>query len=165
MKFDNLISTIHTTHSRFQQSAVKAINLHVTIRNWLIGLYIVEFELIGKDRSVYGENLLQKLSDNFTEGGLSYRNLRLYRQFYLEYPHLAETVPDQLKKLNILEEEIWQSPIAKFKSNNTDLMVPAEKLITKLSFTHLIELFAVKYPFKKTFNEPGASKETGVCVN
>jgi hypothetical protein len=40
MQFEELIFTIQQTHDTLQESAVKAINKHLTIRNWLIGLYI-----------------------------------------------------------------------------------------------------------------------------
>ena len=58
MNFDLLTNTILETHTSLQQSAVKAINIHLTIRNWLIGFYIVEFEQKGEDRAKYGEKLL-----------------------------------------------------------------------------------------------------------
>ena len=45
-------------HSRNKESAV---NQLLTIRNWAIGYYIVEFEQNGKARAEYGSNLLEKL--------------------------------------------------------------------------------------------------------
>jgi hypothetical protein len=47
MKFESLVSTIEQTHSHFQEQAVKAVNISLTIRNYLIGFYIVEFEQNG----------------------------------------------------------------------------------------------------------------------
>ncbi|MEO6284742.1 MAG: DUF1016 N-terminal domain-containing protein [Dyadobacter sp.] len=79
--FDSLVSSIHDTHLTLQQSAVKAINKHLTIRNWLIGFYIVEFEQNGEDRARYGEKLLQTLADSLNLESLSYRNLRLSGSF------------------------------------------------------------------------------------
>jgi hypothetical protein len=64
MNFDLLLNTIQQTHTVFQQNAVKAVNVSLTIRNWLIGYYIVEFEQNGEDRAKYGESLLFKLSEN-----------------------------------------------------------------------------------------------------
>jgi hypothetical protein len=54
MKFDLLVDTIQHTHLSFQQKAIKAVNINLTLRNWLIGYYIVEFEQKGKDRAQYG---------------------------------------------------------------------------------------------------------------
>jgi DUF1016 N-terminal domain len=78
MQFEELVFTIQQTHDTLQESAVKAINKHLTIRNWLIGLYIIEFEQNGEDRAKYGEKLLQKLAERLSKDSLSYRNLKLY---------------------------------------------------------------------------------------
>lgn len=51
MDFNLLANTILETHLSLQQSAAKAVNMHLTIRNWLIGFYIVEFEQNGEDRA------------------------------------------------------------------------------------------------------------------
>ena len=59
--FNDLTSIIQTTHDAAQSSAVKAINRMQTMRNWLIGYYIVEYEQHGKDRAEYGTQLLKKL--------------------------------------------------------------------------------------------------------
>ena len=40
--FEDLIDNVYQTHCLLQQNAQKAINLNLTIRNWLIGCYIVE---------------------------------------------------------------------------------------------------------------------------
>ena len=61
MNFEQLATIIADTHQRLQQSAVKAVNQYQTMRNWLIGFYIVEFEQNGEDRAAYGEQLLKKL--------------------------------------------------------------------------------------------------------
>jgi hypothetical protein len=61
MNFDLLLNTIQQTHTVFQQNAFKAVNMSLTLRNWLIGYYIVEFEQNGEDRAKYGESLLFKL--------------------------------------------------------------------------------------------------------
>lgn len=41
--------------------AVKTINQATTLRNWIIGCYIVEYEQNGSDRAKYGDNLLKSL--------------------------------------------------------------------------------------------------------
>ena len=61
MNFEQLATIIADTHQRLQQSAVKAVNQCQTMRNWLIGFYIVEFEQNGEDRAKYGEFLLKNL--------------------------------------------------------------------------------------------------------
>ena len=61
MNFDLLLNTIQQTHTVFQQNAVKAVNMSLTLRNWLIGYYIVEFEQNGEDRAIYGDKLIPNL--------------------------------------------------------------------------------------------------------
>jgi DUF1016 N-terminal domain len=118
MNFDTLITSISTTDRVLQTEAVKAINKALTTRNWLIGLYIVEFEQHGEDKAKYGSNLLQKISEQLDSKSLSYRNLRLFRQFYLEYRTLAEPIKsyiDLFYKSLRLPSPIWQSMIAKLQ--------------------------------------------------
>lgn len=54
--FKLLIDNISVAHSALQRQAVNAVNQSLTIRNWLIGYYIVEYEQNGKDRAEYGRN-------------------------------------------------------------------------------------------------------------
>jgi hypothetical protein len=42
--FQQLITTIEQVHGHLLASAANAVNQALTIRNWLIGHYIVEFE-------------------------------------------------------------------------------------------------------------------------
>jgi predicted nuclease of restriction endonuclease-like (RecB) superfamily len=166
--FDALVNSIHDTHVTLHQSAVKAINKHLTVRNWLIGFYIVEFEQNGEDRARYGEKLLQTLADSLNLESLSYRNLRLFRQFYLLYPGIGQVVKNELYKLGILTSSIWQLPIAKllnvenetigiWQSANAKLEHArendSERLISRLSFTHLVQLLPISDQAKREFYE------------
>ncbi|HDR51730.1 MAG TPA: DUF1016 family protein [Mariniphaga anaerophila] len=91
--FYKLVSTIQQLHQQLQQSAVNAVNQMLTIRNWLIGYYIVEFEQNGKDRAEYGKSLLKSIAGNLTHiKGLDERSLRRFRLFYLYYPQIADTI-------------------------------------------------------------------------
>ncbi|MDO5523996.1 MAG: DUF1016 N-terminal domain-containing protein, partial [Bacteroidia bacterium] len=112
MKFNELQLNIRQISDNLRQSAVAAINSHLTVRNWLIGFYIVEFEQNGEDRAKYGAKLLQSLAENLNEDGLSYRNLNLYRKFYLVYPEISVYIPQFIKKYI---GEIWQTPSAKLQ--------------------------------------------------
>lgn len=97
MEFAKLVNSIQSTHEELQLSAIKAVNQSLTLRNWLIGLYIVEFEQNGEDRARYGERLLKDLSISINIKGLSVTNLKLCRQFYVAYPHLQPAVKETLE--------------------------------------------------------------------
>ncbi|MBP7091185.1 MAG: hypothetical protein KBA98_10200, partial [Syntrophorhabdaceae bacterium] len=53
-----------------QEKAVSAVNQSLTIRNWLFGHYIVEYEQSGEDRAKYGEKLLNSLSRKLQNSGV-----------------------------------------------------------------------------------------------
>lgn len=52
--FENLVANVGKVHSITSGAAKGAVNQLLTIRNWAIGYYIVEFEQNGKDRADYG---------------------------------------------------------------------------------------------------------------
>ena len=152
INFDILVNQIQQTHKTLQESAVKAINKHLTIRNWLIGFYIVEFEQKGEDRVQYGIRLLDELGKTLQTQGLSARNLKLYRQFYLMYPQIGKILTPFLTRFGLM-------PIAQFNSSSTEaLQVPPDKLISRLSYTHLVQLLPIQEALKRTFYEVEAIK-------
>ena len=60
--FHALTNAIHSLHQELVTQASRAVNTSLTIRNWLIGCHIAEFELHGADRASYGDNLLGELA-------------------------------------------------------------------------------------------------------
>jgi len=168
MNFISLVQAIQLTHTSFRQQAIKAVNQSLTVRNWLIGFYIVEFEQKGEDRAVYGSNLLEELSKKINIPGLAPRSLRQFRSFYLVYPQIAQVAYQQLKTINIKGIPIWQTQSAKLQTHdnhiiNTEKLTKNEshqyqvidviKLTTKLSFSHLVELLSISDPLKRAYYE------------
>src|SRR5664279_2712628 len=95
INFKTLVDEIARIHRHFQTRAAKAVNISLTLRNWLIGGYIREYELKGSDRAAYGERLLEKLADRLARNGVARsdeRELRRYRHFYLAYPQIREAL-------------------------------------------------------------------------
>ena len=157
MNFNALITSISTTDQTLQVEAVKAINKALTARNWLIGLYIVEFEQHGEDRAQYGEKLLNNLAQKLNSKGLSFRNLKLFRQFYAEYPQLSEPIKQYLVSNSItskLGNQIGQSLTAQLQNTDSQMIaLNPQQIFENLSYTHLTELIHVKDPLKRTFYE------------
>ena len=172
MNFEILVNTIQQTHNTLQQSALKSVNKHLTIRNWLVGFYIVEFEQKGEDRAKYGEKLVDELATSINIKGLGTRNLKLFRQFYFLYPQIVHSITAQLEKLGFANSTIRQTLSDELQNNDnqkltivhltnaqskvdkpTDLQVPPDKIIDRLSFTHLVQLFPIEDPLKRTFYE------------
>jgi len=165
MTFQNLVSGINTVNKCLRESAASAINKHVTARNWLIGYYIVNYEQNGQDRAQYGDAVLKNLASCLNEEGLSYGNLKLYRQFYLTFTSLGFSI---LSFINI-NRQIGQSPIAQLQpsdfqqetigqslivqSKTCEVSVPGDKLFNHLSYTHLLQLLPIDDPLERAFYE------------
>lgn len=168
MKFKQLIEIINETHSTLLQKAASAINQSLTIRNWLIGFYIVEFELHGEDRAKYGDRLLEKIAENTINiRGLSFRNLKLCRQFYSTYPQIGQTVSAQLKmsdfeKLRAVfaqssfsASQIGQTLSAQLQTTakKESIGVNPRELVSRMSFSQFTELIRLDDPLKRAFYE------------
>lgn len=96
MKLENLAENIYAISYALRDNAAKSINKCVTARNWLVGYYIVHYEQNGEDRAKYGDQVLKSLASKFNEEGLSYGNLKLYRQFYKAFPELGSSIAHYL---------------------------------------------------------------------
>ena len=157
MDFNELTVSIEKVHHLFAKQAKNSINIFVTLRNWLLGFYIQEYELLGQDRSLYGEGLLEKLAEKLQEKQIpstSYRTLRQYKQFYQQYPAFRQIASSKLKESTIsTAPQIWQTLSAKLiQEPNTSFLSP-EELIKSLSFSHFVELMKIEDPLKRNFYE------------
>ncbi|MDD3740004.1 MAG: PDDEXK nuclease domain-containing protein [Bacteroidales bacterium] len=158
---ENLTDSIYELHNFFKTYAVQQVNNALTLRNWMIGFYLIEYEQNGKDRATYGEKTLKVLSEKIASKGLkgfSDRNLRLYRQFCLEYTEIWQFILAKFENADNQMIAIWQSEIAKSKIVLAIDIKKNEKsdissLITKLSYTHFIELLSVEKGLKRSFYE------------
>lgn len=174
MKLPDLSSAISQTHIALQSNAIKAINRNLTLRNWLIGFYIVEFEQKGEDRAQYGTNLLKTLEKQINTRGLTETLFKLSRQFYITYPQIKDIITDQLNAISatLSQDSVISSiratlshklqplsPICPTLSDelqsvdNQTLIFPPEKLIAHLSFSHIAELLPIVDPLKRLFYE------------
>ncbi len=94
------------------------------------------------------------------------------RQFHFVYPQIVHSLNAQLKQLGITDIPIRQSPSDELQHFHNqlitisqsateefqhvipnDLQVPPDKLIARLSFTHLVQLLPISEPLKRTFYE------------
>ncbi len=156
--FEELVGTIRHVHAEMAAQAGKAVNLSLTLRNWLIGFYIAVYEQNGADRAEYGAQLLENLSSRLDEGGMdgvSSRSLRQYRQFYSVYPEIWQT-PSAKTIERLIPTSIWQTLSAKSQTSPPIQKQPttqAIELIEKLSFSHFAELIVISDETKRLFYE------------
>ena len=178
LNFNSLVSLVEQTHLHFQQQAVKAVNVSLTIRNYLIGFYLVEFEQKGEDRAAYGEKLLRSLSDKLSTKGLSETNLKLARQFYQTYPQIggllksnfldflpvsiSQPSSDLLKGIENTSIEISQTASDSLRIDRNPAKTDNyyKQILERISFSHFVELMKIEDNTKRTFYELQTLKTT-----
>lgn len=171
--FDELTKIIRDTHDAAQTTAVKAINRMQTMRNWLYGYYIIEIEQHGKDRAEYGTQLLKRLEEKVNRKGLTETLFKNSRKFYRLYPQMIEniigvispTVSDKLLETKDASglcdtqmtenEHIENSPTVSDGFRTTGQMI-----ISRLSFSHIVEIMTVDDPLARYFYEQECIKCT-----
>ena len=168
--FNDLASIVQTTHDAAQSSAVKAINRMQTMRNWLIGYYIVEFEQHGKDRAEYGSQLLKKLEERVNRKGLTRNTFQSSRNFYRLYPQMIENFQNRIcTTVSCKSTEDATSLPLEDVTRRTDIICPTvsckfvtsgETLLSKLSFSHINEIMKVADPLARYFYEQECIKCT-----
>ena len=170
--FNDLTSIIQTTHDAAQSSAVKAINRMQTMRNWLIGYYIVEYEQHGKDRAEYGTQLLKKLEERVNRKGMTRNTFQSARNFYRMYPQIIENF--QINKSASMSSKSYMdttNSILNTESvdNQSDGICPTvsckfqtsgKTIISRLSYSHIYEIMKVSDPLARYFYEQECIKCT-----
>lgn len=143
MKFEVLANSIKEINVKASDAANKAVNQSLTLRNWTIGYYIVEYEQGGSDRAKYGTNLLKNLEDRINEKGLNSTLFKWSRQFYLKYPQKGATVSHLFK---LEAKEIVLNEAEQF-------ITDAETILNNLSFSHIREIMILDDEFERYFYE------------
>lgn len=167
LTFTDLVTSI----TDIDRAAVLAVGRQaqqvLSLRNWLIGTWIVTFEQGGADRAAYGDELLVGLAESLRAAGttgLSARNLRNCRQVALAFPTLA---PRELAERLLAHPgalEIWQAP-AKSLATVATPDLPwrdtswIQRLFSELTFTHLVEFSRIDDATERAFYELHCLKE------
>jgi len=151
--FDDVVRRIIDINAQLRVQASRAVNLSLTLRNWMIGYYIDAFELRGSNRADYGDQLFARLSNELTTARLSncdkrqlYRYLRLFRT----YPQIVGTLSPQLTGLLLSDATVGLDP-AKVMTPSPQL--GASQLVSQLSYSHLELLVDIDVELKRQFFE------------
>jgi predicted nuclease of restriction endonuclease-like (RecB) superfamily len=131
LDFSGLVDGVRAVHEQCAIQAGKAVNVSLTLRNWLIGGYIHQYELNGADRARYGERLLTALADRLSDAKVSNCNRRqLYR--YLRFYRLCP--------------EIVGTPSPLFRRD-------PHELLRRLSYSHIEQLVDLDDDLQRAFYE------------
>jgi predicted nuclease of restriction endonuclease-like (RecB) superfamily len=162
LNFGQLVDTIRQVHDELAAQASRAVNTSLTLRNWLVGAYIREYEQLGADRAQYGEALLDRLSQALSvKGVVSYhfRELRRCRAFYITYPEFRVLVSPNSGFLPhsiaaTLPTLTTAKPAQQIRGTlSPELDISPQHLVRSLSFSHFAELITLDEPLKRRFYE------------
>ena len=166
LTFQELIGSIEETSRQLARRAKVAVNTSLTLRNWLIGFYIDEYELHGADRAGYGEGLVDAVAEALSAKGLRHcdrRALYRYRAFYAAYPAIVGSLSPQslgglslpltVKVPGIVGALTPQSDRALAVAPTPPSPEAAQELLTRLSYTHLEQLVGIDDAAKRRFYE------------
>ena len=128
IKFEMLADSIKNINTKAGNAAKSAVNQLMTLRNWAIGYYIVEYEQGGSDRAEYGTHLLKTLEEQIAEKGMNSTLFKWCRQFYILYPQIGATV-------------------------SHEFITKPEILVNTLSFSHIREIMVIDDAFERFFYE------------
>ena len=172
--FEELSQYVVETHLHAQGNAIKAINKMATMRNWLIGYYIVEYEQNGNDRAKYGDKLLKRLEERVNTKGLNETLFKVSRNFYLLYPQIGElfNLPIRPTSSDKLEKDSYEKSATVLHQLNNGAVsqksatlshqftTPAKDVLTRLSFAHIREIMTQDDPLARFFYETECIKGT-----
>ena len=148
--FDALTDAIGAIHREIAAQASRAVNIGLTVRNWLIGCYIAEFELHGSDRAAYGDKLLDRLASRLAEAGIptcDKRRLYGYLRFYHVYPDIVRSLSAPFQRL------LPPGTAKALEKVRTPSAQSGRPLIEALSYSHIEQLVALDAPEKRAFYE------------
>lgn len=142
-----------------------------TLRNWLIGCYIVEYEQGGSDRAKYGDRLLKRLEESVNTKGLNLTLFKVSRNFYLYYPQIPESFHFPIHPSQSDESMNEKGATLSHQFNNVRFLqksaTASHKFITdphtilsKLSFSHIREIMTQDDPLARFFYETECIKGT-----
>jgi len=144
VQYDRLLDEIGYINKSTQAAIARAANQTLTLRNWLIGAYIIEYEQNGADRAAYGESLLREISKDLARRGyegLSLSNLKSFRRFALSYPHLVKSQTLSNLFVPMIPTPLIKSQTLSDQLGNSEITTPAQLQEAFSSNPNFVEIF------------------------
>ena len=153
----DLIQAIRDTNQFFLGKVQRQVNTSLTLRNWVIGYYIAVYEQQGRDRAEYGETLYTKIAEKLKAvdlGSIRERHLYICKGFYLAYPTILNSASANSYLIGFQDDVILRTVSAKLGGEASEPhRTDPGLLLSRLSFSHFIELLNTDNPLKRSFYE------------
>ena len=81
-----------------RDNAYRAVNVQLTLRNWLVGERVAKEDLQGEERATYGKQIIAELSKKLTEHyGAGFDRISIYNyvRFYRMFPEIVDAARQQ----------------------------------------------------------------------
>ncbi len=137
--------------------AYRAVNVALTLRNWLLGERIARESLDGAERAEYGKKIITELSQDLTNKyGKGFDKSTLYRYilFYRKFPNIVASVRPQLQIVDAASQQ--SENVAATRPQFGVLAATSPKL---LPWTHYRELIRVEDADAREWYEQEALRE------
>jgi len=167
-QFQRLVELCRETHQEMQRRASRTVDTYLVVRNWLFGWYIVEFEQGGAERSViYGKELINRLAEQLKQAGIkgsSPTNLRKFREFYLAYAEIQQTLSVKSflhdHETNTNQQTASVTSLVKLPETADIAKSVASEMLSHftLGWSHYVALLTINKPEERRFYEIEAAQ-------
>jgi hypothetical protein len=162
--YDTMLDRVVRLIDEARRASARSVNAIMSATYWSIGRHIVEFELKGKKRAEYGEELLERVSVDLTSRfgrGFSRPNLQQMRQFYQAFPvqQICQTLSDKLLLAGKIQTASGKSPAQRReKSQTVSDRLSLDDLVAcfPLPWSAYVRLLSVKNEQARKFYEAEA---------
>lgn len=159
----SLVDKIHSIHQELKSTALRQVNILLTMRNWLIGYHIANYELQGADRAQYGDRVIENIALELQRKKVprsTKRELHRFCQFYRLYPLIGRSlnaqsslVSSHLIMVEGAEPDDGKAVSTKVRSVNAQSAKLTDKLLNALSYAHFEVLITIDDELKRRFYE------------
>lgn len=165
--FSSLYSDICSIIEDAREQAYRAVNVSLTLRNWMLGERIAREKLDGEERAEYGKQVIATLAKELTHAyGKGFERVSLYNylKFYRCFPQIVDAVSQQSAKVDAVRQQLedintmsGQSEIVNAVRTKSKGSFPLSRKI--LPWTHYRELIRVEDPIVRKWYEQEALRE------
>ena len=157
--YNTVLSGVAELLESARRASARATNAVMTATYWEIGRRIVEYEQKGRIKADYGEQLIERLSEDLTKRfgrGFGRRNLFQIRSFYLAYSSIVQTASAQLdSSLSFQKSQTASGQLSDEKMQTVSAQFSLSEIAQRfpLPWSNYVKLLSVKSPDARAFYE------------